>query len=253
MDCKTAHTLLALYLDGELDRADARALEDHIDTCAECRDAMVGLGRLRHSLRTEATRYAAPSALRERIEQATRTTSREQPRGFTRRARWLAAAACVCGIAIGATIMRFSGFAAPDAGQQASRDLFASHWRSLAATSPVDVISSDRHTVKPWFAGKVMQAPTVKDFVDQGFALVGGRIDYVGSERLPVLVYRHGQHLIDVFVLPREGSVEIKPARREGYTLMTGTLDGQKTAIVSDLDGEELARFGRLLDDSAKP
>ena len=131
-----------------------------------------------------------------------------------------------------------------------ARDLFVSHWRSLAAASPVDVVSSDRHTVKPWFAGKLAQAPLVKDFAEQGFALVGGRIDYAGTGRMPVLVYRHGQHLIDVFVLMSDMHVNASGEHREGYALVGATLGGQPAAIVSDLDDEELAKFRRLLDDA---
>jgi anti-sigma factor RsiW len=135
-----------------------------------------------------------------------------------------------------------------DAAALVAHDLFASHWRALAAASPVDVVSSDRHTVKPWFAGKVAQAPLVLDFADRGFALVGGRIDYVGAQRVPVLVYRHGQHLIDVFVLPqRAATPDAQPLRREGYTLNSITLGGEPAAIVSDMDVHELAAFGQLL------
>jgi anti-sigma factor RsiW len=127
-----------------------------------------------------------------------------------------------------------------------AHDLFASHWRALAATSPVDVVSSDRHTVKPWFAGKVTQAPLVRDFAEQGFALAGGRIDYVGGARVPVLVYRHGQHVIDVFVLP---TTQTFPAasQQQGYALHVTTLGGQPAAIVADMDETELAKFERLL------
>src|SRR5262249_40680772 len=127
-----------------------------------------------------------------------------------------------------------------------AHDLFASHWRALAAASPVDVISSDRHTVKPWFAGKVAQAPLVRAFADQGFALAGGRVDYVGAQRVPVLVYKHGQHLIDVFVLPTDAAFP-KTARQQGYALTTTTLGEQPAAIVSDMDATEGARFADLL------
>ena len=125
-------------------------------------------------------------------------------------------------------------------------DLFASHWRALAATSPVDVVSSDRHTVKPWFAGKVALSPLVRDFADAGFPLVGGRVDYIGHERVPVLVYRHGQHLIDVFVLPPSAAA-IHATATQGYSIEAVTLGGQSAAIVSDADSQELAKFAALV------
>ena len=134
---------------------------------------------------------------------------------------------------------------APAPGDTAAHDLFASHWRALAAASPVDVVSTDRHTVKPWFAGRVAQAPLVRDFAEQGFALVGGRVDYVGGQRVPVLVYRHGQHLADVFVLP----AALTPAaqREEGYALDPLRLGGESAALLSDMDEAERQRLRELL------
>jgi anti-sigma factor RsiW len=142
-------------------------------------------------------------------------------------------------------MMRFAAGPGANARDQVERDLFASHWRALAAASPVDVVSSDRHTVRPWFAGKIAQSPRVQDFADQGFPLVGGRLDYVGAERVPVLVYRHDKHLIDVFVLPSDAPGAAM--RRDGYSLIWGTLDSERAAIVSDLDAGELARFESVL------
>ena len=243
MDCKDAARLLEPYLDGELDRDEARALEAHIDDCTECRDALEALGRLRHAVRTEAPHYTAPDALRERIRSASlqQATQTRRPRRVP--AWWRFAAACLLAFVAGGVVMRF---AQPPASEQLSRDRFASHWRALAATSPVDVVSSDRHTVRPWFAGKLPQAPVVHDFADQGFPLVGGRIDYAGGERVPVLVYRHDKHLIDVYVMKDDASA--RAAHRDGYSLVWTRLDDQPIAIVSDLDATELGRFSALLE-----
>jgi anti-sigma factor (TIGR02949 family) len=242
MDCKNAARLVEPYLDGELDRDDARALEAHIDECPECRDALEALGKLRHAVRTEAPRYTAPDALRERIRRASPAPELRRSRRVP--AWWRLAAACLVAFVAGGVVMWAMR---PSSDGQLSRDLFASHWRALAATSPVDVVSSDRHTVRPWFAGKLAQAPLVHDFADQGFPLVGGRIDYAGSERVPVLVYRHDRHLIDVYVMKDDASSG-RAARREGYALVWSRLDGQPAAVVSDLDAQELARFSALLD-----
>ncbi|MEP7042379.1 MAG: zf-HC2 domain-containing protein [Dokdonella sp.] len=247
MDCSTARDLLPLYFDGELDRAASREFETHLDTCADCRAALIQLDALRRDLRSGAPRLEAPAALRERIRS-------EIPRPVTARPRnphqrWFAlAASCALAFVAGGALVPLWHAQGGDSGEQTARDLFASHWRALAATSPVDVVSTDRHTVKPWFAGKVAQAPLVQDFAEQGFALVGGRIDYVGSARVPVLVYRHGQHLIDVFVLPQaSGPARRSATQQQGYSLDTITLGGQPAAIVSDMDASELARFIQLL------
>ena len=244
MDCKDAARLLEPYLDGELDRDEARALEAHVDRCAECRAALEALGRLRHAVRSEAPHYPAPDALRERIRQASLPQSSVLRRPRRVPAWWRLAAACFVAFIAGGVV---TWVARPPASDQLSRDLFASHWRALAATSPVDVVSSDRHTVRPWFAGKLPQAPLVHDFADQGFPLVGGRIDYAGGERVPVLVYRHDKHLIDVYVMKDDASGE-RAARREGYSLVWTRLDASPAAVVSDLDAQELARFSALLD-----
>lgn len=242
MDCKDAARLLEPYLDGELDRDEARALEAHVDGCAECRDALEALGRLRHAVRNEAPHYAAPDALRARIRSAALAPSNEPRRLRRAPAWWRYAAACLFAFVAGGVVTRI----VEPGGDQLSSDLFASHWRALAAASPVDVVSSDRHTVRPWFAGKLPRAPLVRDFADQGFPLVGGRIDYAGGERVPVLVYRHDKHLIDVYVM-KDGESGLS-SHREGYALVWARLDAAPVAIVSDLDAQELTRFSALLD-----
>jgi anti-sigma factor RsiW len=141
---------------------------------------------------------------------------------------------------LGVTAWRGSG---ESAGDRLARDLLASHLRALAAASPVDVVSSDRHTVKPWFAGKVAVAPPVVDLADQGFPLAGARIDYVGDARVAVLVYRHGQHLIDVYLVDAPGTTR----NDRGYHLEPLRLGGQPAVAVTDLDEQELARFVQAL------
>jgi len=246
MDCKEAARLLEPYLDGELDRDSVRALEAHVDDCAECQAALANLGRVRHAMRAEAPRYAAPASLRDRIRREAPAPA-YAPRMHRMPAWSRLAAACFGAFVAGAAVMHYAaGPGSADARDQVSRDLFASHWRALAAASPVDVVSSDRHTVRPWFAGKVAQSPRVTDFAEQGFPLVGGRVDYVGAARVPVLVYRHDKHLIDVYVLPADAPAGTT-LRRDGYTLIWSTLDGERAAIVSDLDAGELARFESVL------
>ena len=258
MDCKTALALLEPYLDNELDRADARELEAHVDGCADCAAALARLGDVRQTLRDPTLRHAAPPELRERIRVATAggasSGSAVPPVRAARRAmpEWMRlAAACVLAFGAGGVSVHLWNSANPGAPPQSqlAHDLFASHWRALAAASPVDVVSTDRHTVKPWFAGKVAQSPLVRDFAEQGFALVGGRVDYLGDERVAVLVYRHGQHLIDVFVLPGSTSTSaVTATEQQGYTLAPVRLGDQAAVIVSDMDREERSRLARLVE-----
>jgi anti-sigma factor RsiW len=252
MQCSHAAGLLEPYLDGELDRAGARELEAHVDGCAQCRAALERLGELRGALRDDGLRFRAPEALRSRIAAEARAAAAAPAAARRRRGLppWTRlAAACV--LAFGAGVATTSLLREPavvdDAGALVAHDLFASHWRALAAATPVDVVSSDRHTVRPWFAGKVALAPPVRDFAEQGFSLVGGRIDYVGTQRVPVLVYRHGAHLADVFVLPATLAAPAAPVERDGYATRTVALDGQRAVLVSDMDAHESGRLAELL------
>jgi len=249
MDCNCARALIELYLDDELDREQAAALEAHVDGCADCRGALNGLGEVRRALRDESLRRPAPQALRDRIGadvQAQRPVRNSRAR---RSAPWMRyAAACLLAFGAGGiSLQAWNRLHGTTERTQLARDLFASHWRALAANSPVDVVSSDRHTVKPWFAGRIAQSPPVRDLVEQGFPLVGGRLDYVGDSRVAVLVYRHGHHLIDVYMLPSPTTGPVATTAQQGYTLEPITLDGQRAAIVTDMDLQELARFERLL------
>lgn len=245
MDCKTATGLIEAYLDNELDRADARELEAHLESCAACRATLERLDELRRCLREPQLRYTAPAALHERIAASARAT----PTSHRSPPAWLRyAAACV--IAFGAGGISMHLWHAAESGnalqEQVDRDLFAAHWRALAAASPTDVVSTDQHTVKPWFAGKVPESPLVRDFAAQGFPLAGGRIDYVGGARVPVLVYRHGQHWIDVFVFP-SGAALPQAMQTQGYHLVPIQLGNQPAAVVTDMDATELDALVRLL------
>lgn len=259
MDCKTASELLPLYFDGELDRATSRELEAHLDGCAECRDALIGLDSLRTTLREETPRHTAPELLRARIRKDIAQREAPVPAASpvasaptrSRQLRWLAVAASwVVMFAAGGAWMSMRGTttANDEAQNQITRDVFAGHWRALAANSPFDVVSTDQHTVKPWFAGKIAVAPVVQDFAAQGYALLGGRIDYVGSQRVPVLVYQHGHHLIDVFVLSPDHAPALNhPVQSQGYVQETVMLGAQPAAVVSDMGEAELAHFVQLL------
>jgi anti-sigma factor RsiW len=254
MDCKAANELLPLYFDGELDRATGREFEAHLDECPDCRATLIELDALRRSLRKDAPRYSAPEALHTRI-QNDMTTSDARRRSRMPFPRLALAASWVLAFAAGGITLAAWNHASTSGQEQSqlTRDLFSSHWRALAAASPIDVVSTDQHTVKPWFAGKIATAPVVQDFSAQGYALIGGRIDYVGTERVPVLVYRHGKHVIDVFVLPPTASSRNnEPVQLQGYVLEGATLGGQPAAIVSDMDQAELTRFRDLLNTSSR-
>jgi anti-sigma factor (TIGR02949 family) len=241
------------YLDGELAAPDARRLEAHLRECGECarlRDARVALGA---AIRREIPAFQAPEALRTRIREQLRST------GNTRAVRpsripglsreLLAFAASLVLVALGA--WRLGSRRAADS--TLTDQVLASHIRSLMPGHLTDVVSSDQHTVKPWFNGKLDFSPPVNDFAGQGFPLVGGRLDYVGGRPVAALVYQRRKHLINVFLWPatRELAGERTPITRQGYHLLQLTRNGYVCWIVSDLGTSELTQFARMLADAA--
>ena len=148
----------------------------------------------------------------------------------------------VAGLSSGVTRALLESGAGAGSENLLTRDLVSSHLRALAAPAAIDVVSSDRHTVKPWFAGRVEVSPPTVDLSQQGFPLVGGRVDYVGGRRVAVLVYKHAQHLIDVYVLPEDAALDkshggnAEPMMTQGLSLIHRHIDG-------DLDVGDL-RYG---------
>jgi anti-sigma factor RsiW len=247
MKCESARPLLESYLDGELDRGAIDEIESHLATCAACRAELAALEQLRGALRA-LPRRRAPAGLRALLANG-ELPPMESPRAATSGAWWKLAAAVLLGIAIGAGGMRWKGIGGgtPGAATLLARDLLTSHLRALAANSAVDVVSEDRHTVKPWFAGKIGESPPVVDPGSPDFPLLGGRIDYVGDRRTAVIVYGHRKHVIDVYLAPGADAPAVRAVYSQGYTLSPCRLAGQSAWIVSDIDADSLREFSGLL------
>lgn len=248
MKCEVARSQLEAYLDGELDRAAVDELEAHLGTCAGCRAELASLEALRGAVRA-LPRHRAPAELRARLsaigELPAVDTERRAPSNVT----WKLAAALLLGVLVGAGIASWNGAGreVSDLAALRSRDLLASHLRALAANSAIDVVSEDRHTVKPWFAGRIGESPPVVDPRAEDFPLLGGRIDYVGDRRTAVVVYGHRKHVIDVFMTSGADDSKARETRTQGYALTPCVLSGQSAWIVSDIDAESLRRFTALL------
>jgi anti-sigma factor (TIGR02949 family) len=260
MDCRTAAMLLQPCFDGELDEGTAAMVNAHIAACADCSREMAALQALRDGMQRSVPRYAAPQNLRDRIRASAADISRERaPSPPARRSlpRWLAVAASlllVASLSVGVTRIWLGSAPGPDSSEFLLHDLVSSHLRAVAASSNVDVLSSDRHTVRPWFSGRVEVAPPAIDLSQQGFVLLGGRVDYVGGRRVAVLVYKHGQHIIDLFVLPDDASGgaandsgAARPVMRQGLALIQRRVDDLQLWAVSDLDPQELTAFADAL------
>ena len=237
--------LVHAYVDGELDPANAIAVEQRMAADPALAAERERIEALRRVLQEQLPREAAPPALQLRIRKAVGIeAARARP-------TWLAMAAS---IAL-AVVVSSSGtwLATREPSQDAVADaVIAGHLRSLMAPQPIDVASSDRHTVKPWFAGKIPQAPRVVDLAQEGFPLAGGRIDVIGHTPVPTLVYRRRQHVISVTAMPAAARDAAAPTARamQGYNLIGWTADGVTYRAVSDLNASELETFARLFRDA---
>ena len=235
--------LLHAYADGELDLINTREIEQHLRTCEECRGAEKQIRALRQALTSDAPSYRAPAHLRRKIRAAVRREAKEKT--FS---PWLAFAVGAACAAIAIAIVFFQT-------TRVSREnaivdqVIANHVRSLLATHLVDIASSDQHTVKPWFDGKIDFAPDVHDFATSGFPLVGGRLDYLDEKTVVALVYQRNKHPINVFIMPATGNSDTSPTsfNRRGYNVLSWTHRDMQYWAISDLNETELRQFASLL------
>jgi len=235
---------LDAYLDGELAAVDARELEAHIAHCPECARFRDGRLELRAAITAGIPTFPAPAALRGAVRAAARTRA---PRRFTVRDVWrpLALAASLVVVAVGSWNLALRRAA----GETLADDVLASHIRSLMPGHLTDVLSSDQHTVKPWFNGRLDFSPPVYDFAGQGYPHLGGRLDYVDGRSVAVLAYGRRQHLINVFLWPatRGPSAALETRDHRGYHLLHWTTTDYAYWVVSDLGLPELQNFTQLM------
>jgi len=204
MQCPESMRVQA-YFDGEVDAVVAADIERHVEGCEHCRAQLQDLERARTALRRELTDYRASPALRARISAALdqEDSSRSRQRKLPGRAPWrtppfwLGAMGGVGASAIAAALVVL--LLTPLLNNPLVDDVVGAHLRSLMPTHLIDVVSTDKHTVKPWFAGHTDVSPVVADFAEQGYRLLGGRADYLDHQRAAVVVYQHGAHVINVF------------------------------------------------------
>jgi anti-sigma factor RsiW len=238
-----ARLLIHAYLDGELDPVHAVEMERRIAGDPALAAERSRIAALRQLMGERLPKETMPADLADRIE---RTLGLRQQSG---RSSWpaLTAAAILAAIAASGTTWLLLRPAA-----EASTELVvASHMRALMAPQPTDVSSSDRHTVKPWFNGRIPEAPRVVDLTDKGFPLVGGRIDVIGTRPVPTLVYRHRQHLISLSAMPAESIVHASDRHMlAGYNVLRWRDGNTEYLAVSDLGVADLEAFARAFRDA---
>jgi anti-sigma factor RsiW len=250
MNCSEVRSLLHAHLDGELDLMRQVEIDDHLRQCEACQAIYESQRAISSALKTDGLYFTAPVSLQRKVRAAVRSTV-EPPgwwsRTFSSQRLALAGAAAVVIVAAiaGPIVLR----RAHD--DQIAQEVVSAHIRSLMASHLTDVLSSDQHTVKPWFAGKLDFSPQVIDLQDRGFPLVGGRLDYVENRPIAALAYRSGQHVINLFVWPSTSSADVGESfvGRQGYNALSWARDRTNFWAVSDLNTVELRRFAQLVQD----
>jgi mycothiol system anti-sigma-R factor len=248
MVCREVLDRLSPFLDDELDPVSSREITRHLESCPSCAAELARQKQLGETLRRDLEYHAAPDSLRARIASDLRSAvgqrDRHRSRAATHPWRWVSVAAAIIAVAGGAWLVGSRPLAARDA---LTREAVSGHVRSLMASHLMDVSSTDQHTVKPWFAGRLDFSPPVTDFAAAGYPLVGGRLDYLQGRPVAALVYQHRKHVINVFVWPDTREQTESAATRQGYHVVLENHAGMAYCVVSDLNQDELAAFARML------
>lgn len=266
MDCNESREQISAYIDHELTPAAAADIAAHLASCDACRQQRDNLLQLRATVRANATNFTAPASLRANILDDIRTSRRPPGKssqagitGGRTIAGWLPAfstrqwarinlgIAGICSLAFVAMLSLY--LQTPSATDLLQQEIIAAHYRSLQVDHLADVASSDQHTVKPWFSGKLDYSPPVTDLAPQGFALIGGRLDYLDRRPVAGLAYRHGKHLLNLFVWPDEPGFRVRQelSSVHGFLLLSWTHAGMAYTAISDMNSHDLLEFKNLL------
>ncbi len=248
MTCDEAEILLHALIDGELDAGHAREVEEHIAGCPRCAAELAAVREMHQAIANADLRYTAPAALRRRIEaslpQAQAPSRRAVLRGFAMGS----AVSAIAATGLVAIVLR------SDDEARITSEIVSAHLRSLQAGHLTDVLSTDQHTVKPWFNGKLDVAPPVIDLTALGFTLIGGRLDYVDARPIGAIVYRRRLHVINLFVA-QTASTETRAAKTEtfqGFNVRSWSEGGLNYWAVSDIAADELAEFSEKFQSAMK-
>lgn len=245
MTCEDARLLLHPYVDGELDLASSLTVA--------CAREETNLRTLRTAFSTSGLYQNAPVQLERRVRAAVRATRRAEygSRLAFRYFGWAGAAAALLLVAI--TVRSVSPLW-PSASELTAREVVDEHLRSLTQNHLTDVLSSNQHTVKPWFDGRLSFAPPVNDLAAEGFPLVGGRIDYLDGRPVAAVVYRRRQHIINLFISSARDASDSSPVSqaRAGYNIVDWTKSGMRYWAVSSLNAPELSQFAHTIRNEAR-
>jgi anti-sigma factor RsiW len=249
MTCDETHLLLHALIDSELDAGHAREVEVHLASCPRCAAQLRDYRGMHEAMSAPAMRYQAPESLRQRIETALPKTTLPAPRASApSRRSWLQGFGLGSAVstALAACLVLFVVHTEED--QRIVGDVVSAHLRSLQGDHLIDVQSTDQHTVKPWFNGRLDVAPPVIDLTPQGFTLIGGRLDYIDGRPVAAIVYKRRAHVINLFVSQTMGYESGATMEKlQGFNVWRWARSDLSFRAVSDINGEELQEFGNKL------
>jgi anti-sigma factor RsiW len=249
------------YVDGELDLVKTMQLEAHLQECPICARAYKNHQTLRSAMSSNPLYFKAPNDLSKRVhsaligaDRAQSAEARKMPWWMAWRPSWVAVSIAASLALVAVLVWRLApAIVGPSPNDLLAQEVLASHIRSLMANHLTDVPSSDQHTVKPWFNGKLDFSPPVQDFSKEGFPLVGGRLDYLEDRPVAALVYQRRKHYINLFVWPSTRDHGQKTIMRQGYNLLCWTRSSMTYWAASDLNNSELQEFAHLVQNRTSP
>jgi len=242
MNCDEISQLLGPYLDGELEETLQPEVKKHLGECLDCRKEADGIASFSSFVRTTMPIYKAPSKLKAKIRASLREESAAESDWFFRLRRPLiyAAAILVLGLILASVLRTFT----PNKDQELIAQAITNHARSLMVDHLVDVTSSDQHVVRPWFTGKLDYSPPIADLAEEGYTLVGGRIDMLDKRPVAAIVYRHGNQVINVFVWPVESrKIDFDVRSDRGYNFCGWNQAGLNYFCISAGTADDIEKF----------
>lgn len=251
MKCSEIKTLSNAYADRELELVRSAEVERHLSGCRSCSQEVENVRALSSALKSPELYFRAPTNLRTNILAATvgKTNTAQKPRRVDDERssgihwlRWLIPVAAAAVVFLAVTFV-------PSGNSRLTEEVVAGHVRSMMANHLTDIASSDQHTVKPWFDGKVDFAPPIVDLAEHGFPLIGGRLDYLQNRSVAAAVYQRQKHVINLFIWPAAGNrnTRKKVGVARGYNVISWEASGMSYCAVSDLNAAELREFAELL------
>lgn len=249
MDCKECNVLLDGYVDSEFDALTTARMESHLQTCSSCQQRLREYMDLRALVKNAVPYFKAPESLRNRLHVELHKADKPRWLEYLYAWRWPSVGAALSGVVLFSVSLVLI-LNTPSNDDLVVRDVISSHVRSLMAEHLTDIRSTDRHTVKPWFSGRLDFSPPIHDLAPHGFVLVGGRLDYVNHRQVAALVYQYRKHIINLFIWPAAGdtsATNFDVSRWQGYAAYEWTQAGMRFWAVSEINENDLSQFANLL------